>query len=144
MKHNLLSVGQMSQNGFEVKFKGTTCTILDRSPSQRVIARIQMTKNRMFPLVMRIFKHSLLYAQFLTRYDETWLWHLRYGHLDFNKLEILQKKSMVLDIPMIDVHYNPWKGCILAKHKRKYFPNAANYRAKTPLELVHKDHCGPL
>jgi len=108
-KHNLLSVGQLNENVFEFKFKGPTCTILDRQPSQRVIARIQMTNNKMFPLVIKIVNHSLPYAQFVTSYDETWLWHLRYGHLAFNKLNILRKKSMVLGLLVIGVHHKPWK-----------------------------------
>ena len=78
MKHNLMSVGKMSENGFDVKFRRTTCTIFDKPPSQRVIENIEMTKNRMYPLVMRNSKQSMPYAQYVLSSDETWLWHLRY------------------------------------------------------------------
>lgn len=144
LKHNLLSVGQMSENGFDVKFKGTTCIMFDKPPSQRVIAKIEMTKNRMYPLVMRNAKQSLSYAKYVTISDETWLWHLRYGHLPFTSLKDLQKGSMVLGLPEIGVRHNPCESCILAKHRRDSFPNAATFRAHSPLELVHTDLCGPM
>lgn len=50
----------MSENSFEVNFKDPIYTILDIPLTQRVIARIEMTKNRMFPLVMRNAKHFLI------------------------------------------------------------------------------------
>jgi sarcosine oxidase delta subunit len=49
LKHNLISVGQLMEHGYDVLFKGSTCLILDKSPSRKLIAKIQMTKNRMFP-----------------------------------------------------------------------------------------------
>lgn len=53
LKHNMLSVGQLSQNGYEVICKGPTYTNLDKPSSQAIIARIQMIKNRMLPLVTK-------------------------------------------------------------------------------------------
>jgi len=73
MKHNLLSVGQVNENGFKFKFKGHTYIIIDRPHNERVIEMIQKNKKRMFPLVMRNVKHSLSYAQFVTNSNETTL-----------------------------------------------------------------------
>lgn len=52
LKHNLMSVGQLIEKGYRVLFKNDVCTILDRNPSDRLIAKVQMTKNKMFPLQM--------------------------------------------------------------------------------------------
>ena len=49
LKHNLMSVGQMSQHGYEVTFTGPTCTILDKPLSKRLIAQAHMTKIECFP-----------------------------------------------------------------------------------------------
>lgn len=98
----------------------------------------------MFPLVMRNTNQPQSYAQNVTSSDETWLWHLRYGHLSFHNLSILKKKCMVKALPLINANHDPCKSCILAKHQRNSFPNAANYHAKAPLELVYTDLCGPM
>lgn len=58
LKHDLMRVGQLSLNGYEVIFKGLTCTILDKSTSRRIIEKIQMARNRMFPLILRNFIQS--------------------------------------------------------------------------------------
>lgn len=34
LKHNMLSVRQFTQHGYEATFKGPTCTILDKPPNQ--------------------------------------------------------------------------------------------------------------
>ena len=73
LKHNLLSVDHLSQNDYEVTFKGQTYTILDKPPRKKVIARIQTTKNRMFPLPMKNTNQLQSYAHNVTSSDETWL-----------------------------------------------------------------------
>jgi len=50
LKCNLLSVGQLINKGYNVIFKDDVCTIKDIPPSKKIIAKIQMTNNRMFPL----------------------------------------------------------------------------------------------
>jgi len=52
LKHNLISVGKLRQNRYEVIFKGPTCAIIYKPPSRRLIAKIQMNKNIMVPSVM--------------------------------------------------------------------------------------------
>ncbi|XP_021989247.1 uncharacterized protein LOC110885829 [Helianthus annuus] len=48
LKHNLLSVGQLVQKGYEVKFHNHECTIKDQKGMS--IGKVQMTGNKMFPL----------------------------------------------------------------------------------------------
>eukprot|EP00253_Pinus_taeda_P029590 PITA_29590 len=53
MRCNLLSIGQLVQNGYNVYFVNDVCTIMDIAPSKRCIAEVKMTRNRMFPLRIR-------------------------------------------------------------------------------------------
>ncbi|KAJ3691578.1 hypothetical protein LUZ61_020742 [Rhynchospora tenuis] len=76
--------------------------------------------------------------------DKAWLWHLRFGHLNFGGLKELSKKSMVKELPQIDHCDKFCEGCVLGKHPRSSFPKEASYRAKKPLELIHTDICGPI
>ena len=53
LKCNLLSIGQLINKGYNVFFKYDVRTIMDIPPSNNVIAEVQMTSNRMFPLKLR-------------------------------------------------------------------------------------------
>ena len=52
LKHNLISVGQLTQKGYKVIFQGKQCVIYDKSPSKQQIAKVQMMRNILFPLIM--------------------------------------------------------------------------------------------
>lgn len=76
--------------------------------------------------------------------DEKWLWHLRFGHLNFEGLNFLHRKGMVKGLPLIEKPCSICKGCILGKQRRETFPAGNSMRAKAPLEIVHLDLCGPM
>ncbi|KAE8683276.1 TMV resistance protein N-like [Hibiscus syriacus] len=76
--------------------------------------------------------------------DASWLWHLRFGHLNFGGLELLSKKEMVKGLPHINHPDQLCEGCLVGKQFRKSFPKESETRAKKPLELIHTDVCGPI
>ncbi|MBZ1524079.1 hypothetical protein J3336_11715, partial [Leuconostoc mesenteroides] len=53
LKCNLLSIGQLINKGYNVFFKDHMCTIKDTPPSKKIIAQVQMTSDKMFPLKLR-------------------------------------------------------------------------------------------
>ena len=53
LKHNLLSVGQLMEHGYDVLFQKNTCNIYDKYPHKILIAKVEKTKNRMFRLTHR-------------------------------------------------------------------------------------------
>ena len=83
-KHNLLSVGQLDANGYDVSFHNTTCMISDRHKS--LVAKIPMTKNRLYQLQL---KSEKLYAHNVSTPTKSDLWHLRYGHLPIKSISFL-------------------------------------------------------
>ena len=89
LKHNIISVGQLTQKGYNVIFKGDDCFIYDKSPSKRLISRVNMTKNRMYHLVMNYGSQYTSFSQKVTCLKEFWLWHFRFGHLNFDGLKLL-------------------------------------------------------
>ena len=103
LKHNLISVGQLSQKGYRVIFEKNLCTIFDMPPSNMVIARVEMTNNRMFPLWMK----SNMTDEVAASQDQKWIWHLRYGHLNLKGLSLPQKKEMVRGLPPIEASLRP-------------------------------------
>jgi hypothetical protein len=66
LKHNLLSVGKLMQHGYDVIFHNNICTIHDKS--KNLVAKVQMTKHRLFPLEMRSVN---MYAHNVTSTNKT-------------------------------------------------------------------------
>ena len=50
LKHNLISVGQLSQKGYRVIFEKKLCTIFNMPPTNMLIAMVEMKNNIMFPV----------------------------------------------------------------------------------------------
>ncbi|GKV47925.1 hypothetical protein SLEP1_g54775 [Rubroshorea leprosula] len=90
LKTNLLSIGQLQEKGYEVIIKNGVCRIQDSKLG--LIAQVKMTANRMFPLHLNCASQSCL----AKTNDVAWLWHSRYGHLNFGGLKQLQQKNMVI------------------------------------------------
>lgn len=111
LKSNLLSVGQLQEKGYVITIKGGTCLIND--PKKGAIAQVKMTANRMFPLHIKHDVHSCFSAKVK---DPTWLWHFRYGHLNFNGLKTLHVKEMVIGLPQINCPSQVCEECVVGKH----------------------------
>jgi Reverse transcriptase (RNA-dependent DNA polymerase)/gag-polypeptide of LTR copia-type/Integrase core domain/GAG-pre-integrase domain/Domain of unknown function (DUF4219)/Zinc knuckle len=137
LSHNLLSVGQLTKNGYSVVFKEGLCKIIDENTSQS-IAEVKMSGNKLFPLVTTSVK--ALTVQETSISD---LWHCRFGHLSSTGLKQLSKKGMVVGLPEIgEVEF--CESCVFGKQSRSSFPKGQAKRAENVLELVHADLCGPM
>ena len=62
LKCNLLSFSQLTKKKYTVFFKNTIHTIYDIPPSKKLIGRVEMKKNKMFPLIMRSGLGDFMYA----------------------------------------------------------------------------------
>ena len=51
---NLISIAQLLQNHYDIRFYHTFCTIYDKHPSKRLIDKVEMTKNIIFLSVSRV------------------------------------------------------------------------------------------
>jgi len=76
--------------------------------------------------------------------DGAWLWHFRYGHLNFGGLKTLHQKNMVMGLPQITAPSQVCEECVVSKQHRNQFPQGKSWRAKKALELVHSDIFGPI
>ncbi|XP_028090027.1 uncharacterized protein LOC114290348 [Camellia sinensis] len=87
LEQNLLSVGQLMGHGYLVHFEDDFCKNFDKGGKSQVVAKINMEKNRSFPLIFRYSKNAALKIDVI---DNSWLWHRRFGHLNFQNLKHLQ------------------------------------------------------
>ncbi|KAJ4728613.1 Retrovirus-related Pol polyprotein from transposon TNT 1-94 [Melia azedarach] len=89
MKSNILSLGQLLEKGYDIHMKDYSLFI--RDDKGNLITKVKMSKNRMFSLNIQNDIAKCLKAYYK---DASWLWHLRFGHLNFGGLELLAKKKM--------------------------------------------------
>ena len=71
--------------------------------------------------------------------DESWLWHFRFGHLNFGKIKLVHTKNMVKGFPLIDRPKRVCEGRIFGKQHRETFLVGKSYRAHTQLKIAHSE-----
>ncbi|GJZ25653.1 retrovirus-related pol polyprotein from transposon TNT 1-94, partial [Tanacetum coccineum] len=127
------------EKNYDIHFKDRSATI--RNQEGKLIEKVPMTKIRMFILNIQNDEAKCLKS---CLEDHSWLWHMRYGHLNFGDLKLLSSKGMVKGLDQIDHPNQACEGCLLGKHARSSFLKEATSRAKEPLQLIHTDLCGPI
>jgi hypothetical protein len=142
LKCNIVSLGQLEEAGYRIEIDNGVLEVLEhRQTTQKqcnVLIRAER-RNRLYVMTAKVASPICL----LTKMDETaWLWHARYGHLNFRALQELGSKAMVDGLPVIRGVEQVCDGCALGKQHRRPFPKATVYRATARLELVHGDLCG--
>nr|GEX99417.1 ribonuclease H [Tanacetum cinerariifolium] len=76
---------------------------------------------------------------------QAWLWHRRLSHLNFDYINLLSKKDVVIGLPRLKyVKDQLCSFCELSKAKRSSFKSKAVPSSKGRLNLLHMDLCGPM
>lgn len=139
LRSSIISIGQLEEGGCKIEIENGYCEVYDVERS--LLARAPRVKNRLYLLKMQLATPVCLVAK---ADDPAWLWHGRFGHLNFRALRELGTKNMVVGLPQLDRVEEFCDGCALGKQHRQPFPQVANYRASKPLDLVHADLCGKI
>ena len=98
MKNNLISLGQVLEKGYKMKLELENLLVIYNK--KRTILKAHLSKNRTFKVEIQTGKYQCLS---IVSADENWLWHLRYGHLNFRSLYTLSKEKMVIGLPFIRI-----------------------------------------
>jgi hypothetical protein len=136
MKHNLLSMSKMCDQGHKVTFDSQKCEIR-KEGSGKLIATAARTSSEIYVL-SEIGNEKCC----LGKEDEICLWHRRMGHMHFDNLLKVNKREAVREIPQITKPTNT-----LCKHcqqgnKTKTRFKSKEYSMTRPLEIVHTDLVG--
>lgn len=136
---NIVSLGQLDEKGCAVTIDNGVLRIRDEK--NRLLARVKRSANRLYTLRVTVARPLCLAAR---RVDGAWLWHERYGHLNFDALRKLGKEGMVDGLPQLEPVNQLCTDCVVTKLKCRPFSGAAKRRADGILDLVHEDLCGPI
>nr|GFB12936.1 hypothetical protein [Tanacetum cinerariifolium] len=76
---------------------------------------------------------------------QAWLWHRRLSHLNFDYINLLSKKDVVIGLPKLKyVKVQLCSSYEVSKAKRSSFKSKAVPNSKGRLNLLHMDLCGPM
>ncbi|GJY78888.1 retrovirus-related pol polyprotein from transposon TNT 1-94 [Tanacetum coccineum] len=76
---------------------------------------------------------------------QAWLWHRRLSHLNFDYINLLSKKDVVIGLPKLKyVKDQLCSSCEVSKAKRSSFKTKVVPSSKGRLNLLHMDLCGPM
>lgn len=139
LRSNIISLGQATEAGCNVRMKEDYLTLYDREGN--LLVRATRSRNRLYKVVMKVDNTKCL---LLKKDSDSALWHSRLGHVGLENLRSMISKRMVTGIPNISIEKETCNSCLLGKQTRTSFPNATSYRATQVLELVHGDLCGPI
>nr|GEV29727.1 integrase, catalytic region, zinc finger, CCHC-type, peptidase aspartic, catalytic [Tanacetum cinerariifolium] len=143
LNHNLFSIGQFCDADLEVTFKKSTCFVRDLQGNDLLIG------NRGSDLYTISLQEStsstLLCLMAKATPTQAWLWHQRLSHLNFDYINLLSKKDIVIGLPKLKyVKDQLCSSYELSKAKRSSFKSKAVPSSKRRLNLLHMDLCGPI
>ncbi|KAJ0444180.1 putative RNA-directed DNA polymerase [Helianthus annuus] len=138
---NLLSLGQLQQKDLTIVIKQGLCKIFH--PQRGLITTSRMTRNRMF-LVNAIMKPVMNKCLKVDVDGSSQIWHKRFGHVSNKSIRTMQYRKMVKGIPLVAEQSKDCEICKMGKQQREAIPKQSKWRARSKLELLHTDLCGPI
>ncbi|KAL4303488.1 hypothetical protein GQ457_10G006770 [Hibiscus cannabinus] len=136
---NIISLGQMTEDGNKVQMAGDTMKVTDNSG--KLVMSVKRNQSRLYKITLKTSKQVCLQTSLD---DPAWLWHARLGHVNFHDLKVMGEKKLAVGVPLLSRPNKFCETCVISKHVRSPFPNQANFRAEKPLKLLHADVCGPI
>src|ERR1044072_8317300 len=94
MTSNLISVGQLLAKGFKMKLERNQMKVY--RADERLIMKAPLAENKTFKVELNTSDHKCLAST--TEEDKNWLWHHKYGHLNFRSLCMINQKRMVFGL----------------------------------------------
>jgi len=142
LKHNLLSISKFCDNGYDVLFDKTSCTVVNKDDKSIIF------KGKRIDNVYKINFSELVHQKvvcLLSVNDKKWVWYKRLGHANWRLISKLSKSQLVKGLPDIDYHSDALCGaCQKGKIIKTFFKSKDIVSTSRPLELLHIDLFGPV
>ena len=146
IKRNLISVACLSKQGYTVNF-GSSVSIFH---NKRLICSGTLEDNlyhlspmihSMHDTVINNDEHTHLSKKRNISSNQCYLWHLRLGHINQNRIQRMIKDGILG--PLENESLPLCESCLEGKMTKRPF-SAKGVRATVPLDLVHTDVYGPI
>lgn len=134
--NNIISLGQLSEAGNKVILDGEYLWV--HEANGKLLMKVKRIENRLY----KISLEESGYSCFLNKVEEdTWLWHTRLGHVNFQVLEMMSREKMAFGLPRLIHPIKKCEGCLMTKQSRKPFPSQTKSESRELLEIIHADIC---
>ena len=145
LKHNLLSICQLCDVGFDVSFKTSMCIVADPlNPNSKFIGH-RLGNVYIVDLEDLVLTSSTsLIAINEKNKESSLLWHRRLGHASMHTITKLISKDLVIGLPKLNINLDHVCGaCQLGKQTRGSFKSKNIISTTRTLELLHMDLLRP-
>ena len=141
LKHNLISISQLCDNGFKVTFCANKCSI-EKIDNDQVHFEGYRRRN-VYKINLDDFKSSNEVCLYSSN-EDSWLWHRKLGHASMDTISKLFRKDLVKGLPKIDFSKNKiCQACQQGKQTKTSFKSKDIISTSRPLQLLHMDLFGP-
>ncbi|RDY08397.1 hypothetical protein CR513_07376, partial [Mucuna pruriens] len=131
LKHNLLSISQLSDNGYNVSFNKGKC-IVKIYGLQNNVCKINLTN---------LTNQSVTCSVFLS--NDQWTWYKKLGHASLRLISKLKKHNIVRGLPSLAFKVDLLcDACQKGKQVKGSFESKNIVSNPRPLELLHIDLFG--
>nr|GFB20667.1 retrovirus-related Pol polyprotein from transposon TNT 1-94 [Tanacetum cinerariifolium] len=143
LNHNLFSVGQFYDADLEVAFRKSTCFVRDLQGNDLLTGNRRSDPYKIS--LQELTSSTPLCLMAKASLTQAWLWHQRLYHLNFDYINLLSKKDVVIGLPKLKyIKDQLCSSCELSKAKRSSFKSKAVLSSKGRMNLLHMDLCCPM
>ncbi|KAH0633032.1 hypothetical protein KY284_035818 [Solanum tuberosum] len=135
LDQNLLSVGQLLENGLKVLFEEKACVIKDADNKEMFKVKI---RGKSFALYLLDEEQAAV----IKLENNSELWHKRLGHFHHDAILFIKENQLAEGLQSIEKNLPACEACQYGKQTRLPFQNSS-WRAKQKLQLIHTDVGGP-
>ena len=116
LKHNLLSISQLSDKGYLMLFDNDCCKILNKEDNSTIF--IAKRRNNVYTLDLIDLGECNIKCLNVVN-DNCLFWHRRLGQSSVHVLNKISKKELVKDMPKMNFKFDHiCEPCIKGKHKK--------------------------
>jgi len=142
LEHNLLIISQFCDNGYDVMFGKTNCTVINKD-NMSIVFKGNRVENVYKINFSKLVDQKVICL--LSMNDKKCVWHRRLGHANWRLISKLSKLQLANDLPNFDYHSDALCGaCHKGKIVKSSFKSKDIVSTSRPLELFHIDLFGPV
>ncbi|GKF14832.1 retrovirus-related pol polyprotein from transposon TNT 1-94 [Tanacetum coccineum] len=141
LNHNLFSVGQFCDADLEIAFQKSICYIRDLKGNN--LLKSSHGTNLYSITLQDTFTPNPICLMAKASSSQSWLWHRRLSHLNFDTINLLSNYDIVTGLPKLKlVKDHLCSSYELGKSKRNSFKTKTTPSSKRRLQILHMDFCG--
>jgi GAG-pre-integrase domain len=141
LNFNLLSISQLCDAGFHVKFDVEACYLINDNTNEIVYKGNRI--DDMYHLYLHHFKQGETCLS--VPINHSWLWHRCLAHLSVDTIKNMIKLEVVRGLPIKKMELNHLcDACVKGKQIKSSFKAKDMVSTSQPLQLIHIDLFGPI